>query len=250
MAHDSSSRSNGPSVLFHFEWAWASRQASISVSNHFVVSSILTVACGFVVFITSNYSFGQMMMMMLSLHLKASNQPSIRLVSDICIASWIDIHQIVYIYIQHFAIYAATVTAILNAEHATGISKSESETHIHFYMITSLNNFLSFSFSLSVSLPSSIVDFCSSDSAIRWLPEYFFRVLHFSYDELQRQNRIEWIRNLHFVEEHTHTHTCTNDCSVVQMKGKQRQSGKIYTRAHSRKALAIIRNTQMIWIAK
>lgn len=94
------------------------------------------------------------MMMMLSLHLKASNQPANQLASQRYIASWIDIHWIIYVYIQRSAIYAATVTAILNAEHATGISKSESETHIHFYMITSLNNFLSFSF--SVALPCSL----------------------------------------------------------------------------------------------
>lgn len=192
-----------------------SKQASILVSNHFLVSSILCVACG-CVFITSNYSFGQMMM--LSLHLKPSNQLTNWLVSA-------------YMYIfQHFAIHSAiyaTVTAILNAEHATGISKSESETHIHFYMITSLNNFLSFS-------RCFLLEWFSFDGCRFFLCVAFF----IRWIAKAESNRIEWIRNLHLVEQreqHTYTKWLFSRANERKTKTKRKNLLSLtqYTHTHT-----------------
>lgn len=84
--------------------------------------------------------------------------------------------------IQYLTIHGtinAPVTAILNAAHATGISKSESETHIHFYMITSLNNFFCFFFSLVIYkfngyIRCVLIFFSSSYIYIHWITNIQF----------------------------------------------------------------------------
>lgn len=80
-------------------------------SNHFVVSSIFCVACGRVEFITSNYSFGQMMkmmMMMLSLHLNPSNQPANWLVSsELAIHIQLDWYTFYIIYVFSTSLFIA-----------------------------------------------------------------------------------------------------------------------------------------------
>lgn len=168
--------------------------------------------------------------MMLSLHLKPKDQPTGS------IARHWPPHMIYFqLFDIHFAIYA-TVTAILNAEHGAQeyiyISKSESETHMHFYASASLNNFR-FSFSLLLLL--LLLDFCSSGS--HWMVVIVFvcvcvRVFFIAFF-------IHWIAkadsnrmNTKFTFDganhiHTRAHIHTNDCSVVQMKRKQRQSEKI-----------------------
>lgn len=136
--------------------------------------------------------------------------------------------------IQYLTIHGtinAPVTAILNAAHATGISKSESETHIHFYMITSLNNFFCVFFSHSLYINSM------DTFVVCW---FFFRLhtfisigsLIFS---LKRMNT-----KFVFGKRKKRIY-----CSVVQMKWKQRQKIYMYSKMVSQSFA-----TQAIWIAK
>lgn len=229
--------------------------ASISVSNHFVVSSVLflCVACGCVVFITSNYySFGQMMMMMLSLHLKPSNQPANWLVSELAMAIYIcqlDWYTFI-IYIQHFAIHSAiyaTVTATLNAEHATQEYPNRNRKLIYIF-IWSLRwiifcrvVFLSFSLPLFLSLIFTRMVLPFDGSRFFWCVAFFIQWIAKA-DTNRMNTKFTFGR-----ETHTHTYkwlfSRANERKTKTKRKNIFSCTQTHTYTHLRKALAIIRNT-------